>query len=143
MEFPDDILRFIFFFLSTKDKLNILNTNTNFIRNISTISLLIPKMEYYMGRILSTHIKSRSEMMFIAQNFYLPYNTFHTTRINSLYSRNILQNTCIVDRCREKQISHIFIYLSSSDCYIKRIIPYCRLCFIRWGSFLLMPTHFY
>ena len=134
MELPDDILRLIFFFLSAKDKINILKVNNNFRHNVSPISVLIPKMEYYMERIQCIDIKSRREIMLIVDNLYMPYQTLHLSRINPLYCRNIMENTCIVERCREKKIAHIYIRLLSSDCYIKRKIPYCFKCFKIWYS---------
>ena len=132
MELPDDILRLIFFFLSTKDKINILKVNNNFRRNVSPISVLIPKMEYFMERIICIHRKSPRDIFLILDNLYMPYHAYHLSGINPLYCRNIMHNTCIVQGCREKKIAHIFFHLFPSDLFIKRIMPYCFKCFKIW-----------
>lgn len=133
---PNDILRLIFSFLSTKDKINILKTSFTFTRNISPISILIPKINKYMDTILSIHIKPTIEMIFIIDNFYIPYSMLNLSTFNGLhplYCRNSMKNTCIVEGCREKKIGYIFfpLFYTSHGLahYIKRKIPYCFKCF--------------
>ena len=143
MEFlPDDILQFIFFFLSTKDKINILKTSLSFRRNIQPISILIPKINKLMERIQCIDMKPSIEMMLIIDNLYVPYRTLHLSTfngVNPLYCRNRMENTCIVDRCREKKIGDIFLRCLCVEawgvrghCYIKRKMPYCLKCFKIW-----------
>jgi len=130
----DDIFRLIYCFLSTKDKINILMTNSNFKSYINLVSVLVLKMDYYMNKILSIDIRSRREMMLIDWNFYVPYQTLHFSTFNGispLYCRNMMENTCIVERCREKRVGDIFIHIYC-DYYTKRKMPYCLKCFKIW-----------
>jgi hypothetical protein len=145
---PDDIQQLIFFFLSTKDKISILNINSNYRRNIRPISVLIPKMEYYMERVQCINTKLTNEMLLLIDDIFIPYRDINLSSfngVNPLYCRNRMENMCIVEKCREKKLDYIYIrifyksnipyYLNSSvykHSYIKRKMPYCLKCFKIW-----------
>ena len=137
---PDDIHRCIFDFLSTADKRIVTKVCTNFKRNINSISLLIPRMEHFIERTRGLDQKFSNEMMLIANRIYIPYKDTPFDRVNPLFNKNILKNTCIVGRCREKRLGTIYSrIISTGDAgnehyYSKRKVPYCLHCFNIWHS---------
>lgn len=139
--FGDNIHECIFSFLSLKGKINAREVCTTFKRNIKTISILIQKMDRMIERNQSLEKKISMEMMLIAPNIYVPYNSIERHGgVHALYRQNrySIKEKCIVDRCREKRLGYIYNRListsdmSSQHYYIKRKVGYCSQCFNIW-----------
>ena len=139
---------YIFSFLSLKEKIRVGEVCSTFKRNISPISILIPKMDELIERNQSIDIRLSMEMMLIAANTYIPYGNARNSQIHPLYRqhRYNMKDKCIVERCREKSLDFIYtrIMPTGHTCgehyYTKRKIPYCLQCFNIWHSRDRVPS---
>jgi len=138
---PDELYNNIFCFLSTKDKVIVREVCISFKRQIKKVNLVINRLDNKLQRSHSIEIRKLTRDMFLtSSNNFSMYTDYTQTGIHTLFRINNHSYTrCIVDRCREKGLGNIYLYLNRChyrigwNFYSKRKIPYCLNCYNKWG----------
>ena len=137
---PDELYDNIFGFLSIKEKIIVREVCILFESRIKRINLTVNRLENKMKRSHSIERKLTRDMFLTISNNFLMYTDYMQNGIHTLFRINNHSYTrCIVDRCREKGLGNIYLYLNRChyrigwNFYSKRIIPYCLNCYNKWG----------
>jgi hypothetical protein len=137
---PDELYDNIFGFLSIKEKIIVREVCILFESRIKRINLTVNRLENKMKRSHSIERKLTRDMFLTISNNFLMYTDYTQNGIHTLFRINNHSYTrCIVDRCREKGLGNIYLYLNRChyrigwNFYSKRIIPYCLNCYNKWG----------
>jgi hypothetical protein len=137
----DDILRIIVSFLSPNEKIKIREVSKGFKDVVSQRKLNEHRLKWLMKRFVWREDKLEEELNLIVRHIY---HKRVDQRVHRLYMRH-RPDQCIVERCRNAQLSYIYIKdrkvgqtWQGTGGYVwacsKRKIPYCVHCFETWMS---------
>ncbi len=136
----DDILRTVVSFLSTREKIKIREVSKGFINVVTQRTFNEYRLKWLMRNFVLREAKLEEEFYIITRHMY---HKRVENRMHPYFSRQC-QDKCIVDRCRNERVGHIYIKDSkieqpegahlNRDWWVcsKRKIPYCVHCFEIW-----------
>ena len=136
----DDVLRIVLSFLSRREKIKIREVSKGFKSVVTQRTLNEYRLNWLMKNFVLREAKLEEEFNIISRHMY---HKRVENRMHPYFSRQC-QNKCIVDRCRNERVSHIYIKdwkighpeaaHYNRDWWVcsKRKISYCVHCFEIW-----------